>query len=169
MDEVAEITSEVADDATPLQPAAPPDITVLYLEHHDRLVMVALAVVHDRALAEDIVQDAFVSIQRFRGPIEHPVAYLQRSVINLAISKVRRRRMAARRIPPPTRPGDPPEFDETWNAVMGLPARQRAVIVLRFYEDLPIDEIAERLGWPAGTVKSALHRALVRLKEELRP
>ena len=60
-----------------------------------------------------------------------------------------------------------PELDETWRELRKLPPSQRAVIVLRFYEDMPLAEIAEQLGMPLGTVKSTLHRALSKLKETL--
>ena len=61
-----------------------------------------------------------------------------------------------------------PEIDETWTAVLRLPSKQRAVVVLRFWQDMTIDGIADALGWPAGSAKSTLHRALKHLKEELR-
>jgi RNA polymerase sigma-70 factor (ECF subfamily) len=48
-----------------------------------------------------------------------------------------------------------------------LTADERIVVVLRFWADLPLEGIAERLGWPLGTVKSRLHRALGRLRETL--
>ena len=54
-----------------------------------------------------------------------------------------------------------------WDAIAALPFRQRAVIVLRFYEDLPETEIAELLGCAKGTVASSLHRALARLRKEM--
>jgi RNA polymerase sigma factor (sigma-70 family) len=60
-----------------------------------------------------------------------------------------------------------PEIDETWAAVSDLPPRERAVVVLRYWQDLSEADIASSLGWPAGTVKSTLHRALKRLREEL--
>ncbi len=62
-----------------------------------------------------------------------------------------------------------PEIDETWGAVAELPPRERAVIVLRYWLDLSEADIAASLGWPNGTVKSTLHRALRRLREELQP
>jgi RNA polymerase sigma factor (sigma-70 family) len=62
---------------------------------------------------------------------------------------------------------DDPEIDETWAAVCRLPFRQRAVLALRFYEDLPEAEIARVLGCRPGTVKSSLHRGLAKLREEL--
>lgn len=61
-----------------------------------------------------------------------------------------------------------PEIDEAWHAVMRLPAKQRAVVVLRFWQDMTIEAIAETLCRPAGSVKSTLHRALRRLEEDLK-
>jgi RNA polymerase sigma factor (sigma-70 family) len=54
-----------------------------------------------------------------------------------------------------------------WEAVAALPARQRAVLVLRYHEDLPEAEVARLLGLPLGTVKSLHHRGLARLRAEL--
>jgi RNA polymerase sigma-70 factor (ECF subfamily) len=48
-----------------------------------------------------------------------------------------------------------------------LSADERAVVVLRFWADLPLDEIADRLDWPLGSVKSRLHRAMGRLREHV--
>jgi RNA polymerase sigma factor (sigma-70 family) len=60
-----------------------------------------------------------------------------------------------------------PEVDETWATVCLLPFRQRAVLALRYYEDLPEAEIARILGCRIGTVKSARHRALATLRRKL--
>ncbi len=60
-----------------------------------------------------------------------------------------------------------PEMDATWHLVRRLPADQRAAIVLRFYEDMSIVEIAEAMNKPSGTVKSLLHRGLTRLKASI--
>ena len=56
-----------------------------------------------------------------------------------------------------------------WEAVQGLPGRQRAAIVLRYYLDLPEAEVARLLGVPLGTVKSWTHRGLARLRDRLGP
>ena len=65
----------------------------------------------------------------------------------------------------------PPSGDEQalvlWQAVRDLPPRQRAVLVLRFHEDLTEVEVARLLGLPLGTVKSLAHRGLARLRERL--
>ncbi|MGD9996152.1 MAG: RNA polymerase sigma factor [Ilumatobacteraceae bacterium] len=140
----------------------------VYREHHQRLLGLAAAITLDRRAAEEIVQDAFEGLQRARGRVERPEAYLQRAVINRSINRQRRWRVAARHPVEPPPPASSPEVDETWQAVVSLPPKQRAVVALRFWHDMTIDAIAETLGWPAGSVKSTLHRALQRLKEDLR-
>ena len=144
------------------------DVEALYVEHRRRLLGVAAAITLDRVLAEEIVQDAFTGLQRHIGRVENPVGYLHRSVVNISLKHIRRRRVAARHPAVPELPASTPEIDETWNSVVGVPANQRAVVVLRFWQDMTIDAIADTLGWPAGSVKSTLHRALKHLKEELR-
>jgi RNA polymerase sigma factor (sigma-70 family) len=144
------------------------DVEALYVEHRARLLGVAAAITLDRALAEEIVQDAFAGLQRHAGRVDNPVGYLHRSVVNISLNLIRRRRVAARHPPAPSLPASTAEVDETWTSVLGLPSKQRAVVVLRFWQDMTIDAIADTLGWPVGSVKSTLHRALKHLKEELR-
>jgi len=144
------------------------DVEALYIEHRRRLLGVAAAITLDRALAEEIVQDAFAGLQRHAGRVENPVGYLQRSVVNLSLKQMSRRRVAARHPVVPELLASTADIDDTWSSVLGLPANQRAVVVLRFWQDMTIDAIAETLGCPAGSVKSTLHRALKQLKEELK-
>lgn len=143
------------------------DVEHVYRAHRTRLTHLAAAITLDRSLAEEVMHDAFVGLQRRRTQVEDPVGYLQRSVVNLAISVLRRRRVAARSPMPVAVVAVNPEIDETWAAVSDLPPRERAVVVLRYWQDLSEADIASSLGWPAGTVKSTLHRALKRLREEL--
>ena len=147
----------------------PMDLTIdqLYREHRARLVGLATAITFDRAQAEEVVQDAFVGLHRNIARAREPLGYLHRSVVNRSISVVRRRRTARAHVPAASPPASTPEIDETWGAIMRLPARQRAVVVLRYYEDYTVDDIARTLGWPAGSVKSTLHRARALLKKEL--
>ncbi len=60
-----------------------------------------------------------------------------------------------------------PEVDETWALIQRLPSAQRAVVVLHYYEDLPLVEVANILDRPASTVRSDLRRALDRLRSAL--
>ena len=144
------------------------DVEALYIEHRTRLLGLAAAITIDRAVAEEIVQDAFAGLQRHARHVDNPVGYLQRSVVNISLNLIRRRRVAALHPPIPALTASTVEVDETWTSVLDLPANQRAVVVLRFWQDMTIDTIAETLGWPVGSVKSTLHRALKHLKEELR-
>lgn len=145
----------------------PLDLDHLYREHRVRLTRLATAITLDASLAEEVVQDAFAGLHRRFRDVENPVGYLQRSVVNASIKVLRRRRTAAMHRPDRPPVTHIPEIDETWEAVTRLPARQRAVVALRYWEDLSEAEIADSLGWPTGTVKSTLHRALKRLKKEI--
>ena len=143
------------------------DIDRIFREQHVRLTRLASAITLDRDRAEDVVQDAFSGLQRNAHRVTNPGGYLQRSVVNLSIKVQRRRNVASRYRPDRTPVTGIPEIDETWEAVSRLPPRQRAVVALRYWEDLSEAQIASSLGWPAGTVKSTLHRALSTLKKEI--
>lgn len=143
------------------------DVELLFIEQRRRLVNLATAITLDRSVAEEVVQDAFAGLQHRSSDVSDPVGYLHRSVVNQAISVIRRRRTVARYVVPVAPVAVNPEIDETWSAVTRLPARERAVVVLRFWLDWSEADIAASLGWPVGTVKSTLHRALKHLKKEL--
>lgn len=143
------------------------DIERIFREHHVRLTRLASAITLDRDRAEDVVQDAFSGLHRNAHRVSNPGGYLQRSVVNLSIKVQRRRKTSSCYRPDPAPVSGIPEIDETWDAVRRLPARQRAVVALRYWEDLSEAQIATTLDWPAGTVKSTLHRALARLKKEI--
>lgn len=142
-------------------------VEVLYRTHRVRLFRLATAITLDRSLAEEVVQDAFAGLNRHGQHVSNPEGYLQRSVVNLSIKLLRRRAVAARHPLAPAPVTNIPELDETWNVVKQLPPRQRAVIILRYWNDLSEEAIAQTLGWPKGTVKSTLHRALEHLRKGL--
>lgn len=147
----------------------------LYRVHAPEAARLAFLVTGDRALAQDLVHEAFVRLfGRFRD-LRNPdafAAYLRTTVVNLARSHFRRLRVERahlereRRAPDPS----PPEVggrQEMWEALQRLPYRQRAAIVLRYYEDLTEAQAADALRCPVGTVKSLVYRGLERLREEM--
>lgn len=148
---------------------APPDFAETYREHRLALVRLAFLMCGSRDVSEDLVQSVFTSAHpRWHGIDNHP-AYLRQAVVNLAKDGQRRHVRRLRLTPPP----DPepvtsiPELDETWALIKGLPSHQRAVVVLHYYEDLRLVEVADILDRPASTVRSDLRRALDRLRKAL--
>jgi RNA polymerase sigma factor (sigma-70 family) len=119
-------------------------------------------------LAEEIAQDAFLGIHRNWDRVDNPDGYLRVAVVNGCRDAAQRQARDAARPWERERVALPPEMDDTWSVLAELPPRQRAAIVLRFYEDLPVDEIARLLSCRPGTVKSSIHRGLARLKETIR-
>lgn len=105
------------------------------------------------AACHDIAHDALAAVHARWEDLENPDAYLRVVVVNLSRSAQRRwirEREVLRRARPAVTSN--PEFDDAWRVVRRLPIKQREVIVLRFYEDLSVPEIADVLGVPTGTV-----------------
>jgi len=145
------------------------EFTRVYTSERDRLRRVAYLMTGQAAVAEEIVHDAFLRVhERWEG-IEAPAGYLRTIVVNMC--RAWRNRAAMARVRTPRRRGwvDPPELDETWELLARLPHDQRAVLVLRYYEDLPDDEIAELLGCRPATVRTRIHRALRKVRKEMTP
>jgi RNA polymerase sigma-70 factor (sigma-E family) len=130
----------------------------------------------DREEAHDIVQEvltrALVRWGRI-GTVDDPYAYVRRMVTNQFLSLHRRRRLWTVPLrdsddrPEPSGP-QPGEGNALWQLLAVLPRQQRAVLVLRYYEGLGDDEIAEVLGCRVGTVRGYASRALATLRIELR-
>ncbi|GIG00120.1 RNA polymerase sigma factor [Catellatospora citrea] len=142
----------------------------VYRDHRDHLVRLAYLLTGSREQAEDLVQQAFASAWDRWQAIDQPLPYLKRAIVNQA-ADARRRGIRDRlfrqraRVEPIT---EVPELDETWAHIKTLPPHQRAVVVLHYYDDRPLNEIAELLSRPAATVRSDLRRALERLRKVLR-
>ena len=141
----------------------------LYSAQFDHLVRLASLMVGSTPAAEDIVQDAFAKLHDRLSRIDVPEAWLRTTVTNACRNERRRlgtaRRLAGRLVSGPTVVDEP--VHELVASLRRLPHRQRAVVVLRFYLDLPEADIAAMLGVRLGTVKSSLHRALARLQTEV--
>ncbi|MDG9718531.1 SigE family RNA polymerase sigma factor [Streptomyces sp. DH24] len=129
--------------------------------------------------AEDLLQTALTKTYVAWERIEDHRAldgYVRRALVNTRTSQWRKRKVdefACDELPEPEPlPGrdDPAEqqalHDAMWRAIMKLPARQRAMVVLRYYEDLSEAQTAEVLGVSVGTVKSAVSRALGKLRDD---
>lgn len=140
----------------------------LYRKHRPGLVRLAFLLTGSAHVAEELVQEAFLSLQPRFGQVREPVAYIRQIVANGARQHHRRVAVERRHAPRPPGPALAPEIDETWEALWRLPERQRAALVLRFYEDLTVREVAAALGCRLGTAKSLIHRGTKALKEVLR-
>lgn len=140
----------------------------LYRAHYGSMVRLATLLVDRQELAEELVQDAFARLYQHWSKVVSPLPYLRTCVVHASQDALRRRRLA-RRHQGRLVPGVVDPTEHLRDAIVALPARQRAVIVLRFYEDLTIDEIADSLKCRPGTVKSSLHRALSHLRKAIEP
>jgi RNA polymerase sigma-70 factor (sigma-E family) len=153
-------------------------LAALYGRHAPRAGRLAYLLTGDADLAEDLAQEAFARLIARMGSIRDEAviaAYLRRSVVNLVHKhwkKLQSERRYLRRegfslATQATALPDVAEQDELWRALQQLPYRQRAAIVLRFYEDLSEAETARVLGCAVGTVKSSVARGLRRLQKEM--
>lgn len=161
-------------------PVYRPDLSVLFRGHQLELVRLATLLTGDQPTAEDIVQDVFARVYprwytlTDRG--SDPLPYIRASVINGCRSAHRRRGAARRRAGAPdalARPADAGSAEDAvllsedrqqvLRALARLPGRQREALVLRYYLDLPVAEIAAAMGISRGTVKSTISRGLAAL------
>jgi RNA polymerase sigma-70 factor (sigma-E family) len=136
-----------------------------------RLLRTAYLLTRDWALAEDLLQTALAKSWFAWGRLDDdPEPYVRKVLVNTYASWWRRRwrgetpteSLPESRSPDPTNQVD--DRDELWQALGRLPRRQRAVVVLRYFEDLGEAQTAEILGVSTGTVKSQASKALARLR-----
>lgn len=144
----------------------PAELVELYDREWASYVRLAYLLTSHREVAEELVQDAFVSCAPRWSEIDRPKAYVRTAVVNRARSWLRRIKLDRERSEPAMEAAEM-QPDELWDALGRLDERRRAVIVLRFYEDLPDAEIAELLDCRPATVRSMVHRALADLRQEV--
>ncbi len=148
--------------------------------HVDDLLRTAYLIVWDEAEAEDLVQECLLKVARRWSRVrrmEQPRAYARRILVNLAVDGTRGRARRRSELQPWAAANsvavDPLAALDTraelLQALSQLAARQRAVLVLRYFNDLTEAQVAEVLGCPPGTVKSSASRGLARLREALQP
>src|SRR5690606_34813433 len=143
-----------------------------YRREHTGQVRRAALIVGDRELAADLVHDAFVAVYRRWATIAEPGPYLAASVLNAcrdASRRAGRHRAALARHGEPATESPDTAADEAavWSALARLPFRQRAAVVLRFYEQRTEAEIAAALGCRPGTVGPLITRALRTLRTRI--
>jgi RNA polymerase sigma-70 factor (sigma-E family) len=168
------VTTAVTDEADPGRTA----LGELYERHAPAAGRLAYLLTGDRGRAEDLVQEAFVRLAgRFRH-LRFPDAfdgYLRRTIVNLHTSQLRRQRVE-RAYLSRQRPGseavvvtpDLETREELWRALAILPPRQRAAVVLRYYEDLSERETAAILRCSEAAAKSLVARAMETLRAQIR-
>lgn len=147
------------------------DLEALFAAEYARSVRLALLLVGDARVAEELVQDAFVRIAPKLASLDNPPAYLRTTVVNRCRDHGRRlateRRQPAPRLEAAPEPPLPADTSEIWRAVQSLPAAKREVLVLRYWADLETAEIARLLRLPHPTVRTRIRRGLASLKEVL--
>jgi RNA polymerase sigma factor (sigma-70 family) len=146
----------------------PKGLVALYTERRLALIRLAYLLTTDREVAEEVVQDAVLALRPRWDTITDPPAYLRSAVVNRCRSWLRRQRTARSFTPPPAEEVGL-GADELWDALATLDDRRRTAIVLRFYEDMPDDAIAEILGCRPATVRTLVHRGLHALRKEIEP
>lgn len=147
------------------------DLDNLYQREYQPMVRLARLLTGSLATAEELVQDAFITLHQRADRIDNPGGYLRRTVVNNCYSHLRRADLERRKLQVvgnrPDHPELPTDLDETWRSLESLKPRQRTALVLRFYEDLSVADVAELMGVREGTVKSLVHRGLRQLEKEL--
>jgi RNA polymerase sigma-70 factor (sigma-E family) len=150
------------------------DFDAFVASQGSRLLGTAYLLTGDHAAAEDLVQDALERVFLQWHRVEVPLPYTVSALARLSANRWRRR--ARRPEVPLGQEHDPAVGDgaqqraqraEILQALAALPPRQRAVVVLRYLEDLSESETAEALGCSVGTVKSQAHKALATLRSRL--
>jgi RNA polymerase sigma-70 factor (sigma-E family) len=148
-------------------------------EASDSLLYTGFQMTDNAKDAEDLVQETLLKVARRWHRVDHPAAYARRVLINLVLDDADRRTRQRAELQP--HEGTDEVADEqaaralrevddlaefSW-ALAQLPTRQRAVLVLRYWSDLPVAEVADILGCTEGTVTSTASRATARLAEIL--
>jgi RNA polymerase sigma-70 factor (sigma-E family) len=156
------------------------ELADLYVRHVPAANRLAFLLTQNRAQAEDLVHDAFVRcVGRFGHLRTHEAfnAYLRRTIVNLHTSRLRRVRVEREwlsnesgRVERAATSGLPDVAgrEDMWRRLATLPPRQRAVLVLRYYEDLSERETADALRCSVAAVKSLTARATAALREGIR-
>jgi RNA polymerase sigma-70 factor, ECF subfamily len=138
------------------------DFTMFFRAQYPGVARVAYLMTGDRAAAEDVAQEAFVRLfarwRRVAG-YDRPEAWVRTVAVRLAQRTAKRRRVEGSQVIDTTAVSPVRRDHDLWTAVSSLPRAQRAAVVLHYYEDLPVDEVAAILGCSGPTARVHLHKA----------
>jgi len=150
---------------------APATFEEFYLAERASAVRLAWLLVHDASACDDIVQDAFSAVFHRFDSIDRPAAYLRIAVVNRVREIHRRSDREERRLRLVTAASNTITSDsargELADSIAKLPYRQRAVLVMRYWADMPEADIAASLGVRPATVRTLARRALAALRQEV--
>jgi RNA polymerase sigma-70 factor (ECF subfamily) len=148
--------------------------------YSQRLYRIAWLITRDHGLAEDAIQETFIRGWQQIRSLSDPsklTAWLTRIIINYLKNQRRRNTVPTAKIEAAVNVADPARADQQTLAaetasemslvIAGLPTDQRTVLVLRYFEELSLEEIVEATGWRLGRVKSRIHRALRHARREM--
>ncbi len=147
--------------------------SAIFRAEYRGLVAIAWGLTGSRDTAEDMAQEALLSLHRRleRGePIENPAAYVRRSCSNLSVSWVRRKMAETRALlrvgaPQGSAPASDAENEAFWSEVRRLPRRQAQVVALFYGYDMSVADVASTLEISTGTAKTHLHRGRRRSRQ----
>jgi pentatricopeptide repeat protein len=141
----------------------------LYEHYVTPMIRLAWALTGTQEIAEDVVHDCFIRVYAKWRRVDNAPAYLRQAVVNGCRSASRRRSTERTHEGLFVVGSGRLEADEMFDALAQLPYRQRAALVLQFYEGIPQSEIASLLGCREGTVASLVHRGLAQLRRVIEP
>jgi RNA polymerase sigma-70 factor (ECF subfamily) len=152
------------------------DFEAIVREHQSMVFSIAYHFLHDRPAAEELAQDVFLQLYKSMDALEsaeHVTRWLRRVTTNRCIDQCRRSKLMPRigldQVAEPAIPAGLPDLmlsRALRQLVASLPANWRALVILKYQEEMESEEIARALDMPVGTVKSQLSRALDFLREK---
>jgi RNA polymerase sigma-70 factor (ECF subfamily) len=150
------------------EPGAAHDFDALFRDHAAGVYRTLYAFTAGRrAVAEEATAEAFARALAHADRIRDPVAWIYRTAFRIAVGELKRERRAAPEHRPEAERGVDQGLGRLVDALRNLSPNQRAAVVLRYEGDLPVDEVARRMGMSAATVRVHLHRGRARLRELL--
>jgi len=138
----------------------------IYRQEWAGAVRLAWLLTGSRWIAEDMAQDAFLAMSR-QTHVENPRAYLRVALVNASKSRLRHLEVERQHRTGPAPITMQPEFDDLLVAIRKVPERQRTALILRYYADLSVQQVARTMGCRFATAKSLVQRGLVNLRKEM--